>query len=108
MWLVACIQEPAAISPQRRAGVVAGQCAIAGRCGLFRRSVAVRRYPACCAERIPPQGGRQAWLYRAVVPETVRAETAEQGLKVTDVGSLASLWPTSRHAESGKFAKSGG
>jgi DNA repair protein RadA/Sms len=46
---------------------------------------------------------------RAVVPETARAETAEAGLKVTDVGSLASLVADiAARGKAGKSAKSGG
>jgi DNA repair protein RadA/Sms len=46
---------------------------------------------------------------RAVVPETARAETAEPGLKVTDVGSLAVLVADiAARGKAGKFAKSGG
>jgi len=45
----------------------------------------------------------------AVVPETARTETAEPGLKVTDVGSLASLVADiAARGKAGKFAKSGG
>jgi DNA repair protein RadA/Sms len=46
---------------------------------------------------------------RAVVPETARAETAEPGLMVTDVGSLASLVADiAALGKARKFAKSGG
>ena len=46
---------------------------------------------------------------RAVVPETARTETAEPGLKVTDVGSLASLVADiAARGKAGKHAKSGG
>jgi DNA repair protein RadA/Sms len=46
---------------------------------------------------------------RAVVPETARAETAEPGIKVTDVGTLASLVADiAARGKAGKFAKNGG
>src|SRR5215467_9760825 len=46
---------------------------------------------------------------RAVVPEAGRSETAEPGLKVTDVGSLASLVADiAARGKAGKSAKSGG
>ena len=44
---------------RRRFGVVAGQCAAADGCGLFRRDFAVRRGPPGGANRGPAEGSRQ-------------------------------------------------
>ena len=46
-----------------RAGVVAGECAIADGCGLFRRDFALRRGPAGGADLGPAEGGRQTRLW---------------------------------------------
>ena len=48
---------------RRRPGVVAGQCAAADRCGVFRRDFAVRRGPAGGADLGPAEGGRQTRLW---------------------------------------------
>ena len=58
------IQEPAADLAAAAALVSSlGQCAAAGGCGLFRRSVAVGRGPAGGARAGASQGSRQARLY---------------------------------------------
>ncbi len=58
------IQEPAAdLAAAAALGLLARQCAAAGRRGLFRRGVAVRRHPAGGASARPAQGSRQARLY---------------------------------------------
>ena len=52
---------------RRRPGVVAGQCAVADRCGLFRRDFAVRRGAAGGADLGPPErsGKTRIWPGRA-------------------------------------------
>ena len=85
-WLVGMrIQEPAARpGRRRRAGLVACQCAAAGRCGLFRRS---HRCPAQCGRwrraRAAAQGSSQARIHpRHWHLRRHAARPAEPGLKV--------------------------
>ena len=87
------IQEPAADLAAAAALVSSlANAPLAGRCGLFRRSVAVRRHPAGGASARPGSRKPQSSALPAPSCRKPRArEAGEPGLKVTDVASLASL-----------------
>ena len=77
---------------RRRAGVVARQCAAAGRRGLFRRGLAVGRGASGGAGAARLKEAQKLGFARAIVPEAARAEgRSDSGLTLESVASLANL-----------------